>query len=946
MAFNPFNIFRRNQRMIFAVITVFVMFTFVLSSGLAGNADFFSWLPNWIGSKTNRGAPLFELDGRKYYQQDLVQLRLQRIAANQYMSFAAGATIESLRSSISSSLGKVSKDNQQQLMQIYSEVHRTASAPVSFAQARPALRQAQARAREIASRPEAPRLDIEVARDIENYAAFVEHRLSTMSPSQDTYFSIPYRTDRDLVEFLLWLKKADQLGINFNEKEVQGLVRAEFLGKLPGHDEVEIRRRVVADRRITNTRLWEALNDEFRVRLAENSVLGSDVQRPGGTLSSLPAYATPFDLFTTYQDDFSPTNYKMLLVPVANYLNDVKETPTTAELEKLFNEYKNVEPNPASEKPGFKEPRKAKLEWIAANPGDAYYRSRAEEWYQQSAPHAQVGVLFQPMANIITLSASLVPLTIPDLANHKRYLDKVQSHYSDVQQQYVSGRSLSSIVLESHRNFSGNLASAIGALLGSSPLGGSVALPSAGAAFELNAWARERQARLQVGLPLILGAIVPYAWYGPAVVQAYESFQSLPKPSPPAYYANEFRQQTLNDLAYTFFNQDLEKFRQEIVSRTKDIRDAAKKKQAVEGYISEFVRTRGLKHGGTTEFRDEFTVADDPGMAALKSEASREPQRGPLPPVFGRSFFYIPATESQEFRELQQQLMFLRFFAQQAQGDPQQLAQIEGQMMQLLPRLQRLLQQPDIPVTGLYDPRFYPENPGVFAPAEPKPVFLVWRTEEQAPRTVTFRVAEPKVLAAWKCIKARDLAQREADRIAEEIRSKKPSTRDQLDQLLRDAEAQLQAKSHTDLEREGIRLFSFTNVAPFLESPSEMDAMATGAASFRITPTPNIPYPSDEMREKLLAERKQPTGTTFVLTDAPKDRFYVTSVEMRIEKTESEFKQHVYNAPRGTPLQQFVRDRHAQKIMKTQSEGVLALLKKQFNYQNENAEALDRGTGD
>ena len=46
MAYNPFNIFRRNQKAIFAVITVFIMFTFVLSSGLGGGADFFDWLNN------------------------------------------------------------------------------------------------------------------------------------------------------------------------------------------------------------------------------------------------------------------------------------------------------------------------------------------------------------------------------------------------------------------------------------------------------------------------------------------------------------------------------------------------------------------------------------------------------------------------------------------------------------------------------------------------------------------------------------------------------------------------------------------------------------------------------------------------------------------------------------------------------------------------------------
>ena len=45
MAYNPFSIFRRNQKAIFAVVTVVIMFMFVLSSGMTGKADFFNWLP-------------------------------------------------------------------------------------------------------------------------------------------------------------------------------------------------------------------------------------------------------------------------------------------------------------------------------------------------------------------------------------------------------------------------------------------------------------------------------------------------------------------------------------------------------------------------------------------------------------------------------------------------------------------------------------------------------------------------------------------------------------------------------------------------------------------------------------------------------------------------------------------------------------------------------------
>src|SRR5436305_14599697 len=96
MAYNPFTIFRRNQKAIFAVVTVFIMFTFVLSSGLGGGADFFDWFPRWLGGRT-KGDPVCTIGGDKVYEPDLVRLRRQRLLANRYMSMAAEMSAMQLR---------------------------------------------------------------------------------------------------------------------------------------------------------------------------------------------------------------------------------------------------------------------------------------------------------------------------------------------------------------------------------------------------------------------------------------------------------------------------------------------------------------------------------------------------------------------------------------------------------------------------------------------------------------------------------------------------------------------------------------------------------------------------------------------------------------------------------------------------------------------------------
>src|SRR4051794_8382977 len=107
MAYNPFNIFRRNQKALFAVITVFIMFTFVLSSGLGGGADFFDWLPTILG-KGKKGEHLCTIDGTKIYQGDLDKLRFRRVMANRFMELAAMDAEENVQATLSDKMKNLS----------------------------------------------------------------------------------------------------------------------------------------------------------------------------------------------------------------------------------------------------------------------------------------------------------------------------------------------------------------------------------------------------------------------------------------------------------------------------------------------------------------------------------------------------------------------------------------------------------------------------------------------------------------------------------------------------------------------------------------------------------------------------------------------------------------------------------------------------------------------
>src|SRR5687768_9154564 len=111
MAYNPFNIFRRNQKAIFAVVTVVIMFMFVLSSGMTGKADFFNWLPEWIRGKTSKRDSVCEIDGTRVYSRDVEALRFQRVVANKFMQMAAFDARDAMRKALLEQSAQASPEN-------------------------------------------------------------------------------------------------------------------------------------------------------------------------------------------------------------------------------------------------------------------------------------------------------------------------------------------------------------------------------------------------------------------------------------------------------------------------------------------------------------------------------------------------------------------------------------------------------------------------------------------------------------------------------------------------------------------------------------------------------------------------------------------------------------------------------------------------------------------
>jgi hypothetical protein len=81
---------------------------------------------------------------------------------------------------------------------------------------------------------------------------------------------------------------------------------------------------------------------------------------------------TPFDVFRAYRDQNERVSAKIVEVPVEKFLAEVAD-PSPAEIQAMYEKYKDVLPDPSRETPGFKVPRKIEIEILSID-GNALAR--------------------------------------------------------------------------------------------------------------------------------------------------------------------------------------------------------------------------------------------------------------------------------------------------------------------------------------------------------------------------------------------------------------------------------------------------------------------------------------------------------------------------------------------------------------------------------------------
>jgi hypothetical protein len=826
MAFNPFHSFRKHSKVVFAGLTILCMVTFILSSGM-GRGDFFSQMTDWFSGRVSRNT-VVTIHGKQFSGADVDEIYTKRRIANEYMDAAVASAMQNLELRFNESLRNLDRESQERL--------RLAVSSREFI---PFLMQ---------------RAEAEKKTDLVHALAALSRlwELQLIAAGRrpgEHFFGLTDNGDKleDAINFLIWRHQADQLGVRLADDDIGQMIMDETRGELTSESAARIdqyMRERFRNRGYSVDVLYAALRDEFRVRIAQLALTGTAAGVGLHTLTAPPTELTPQESWTMFQDARTTVRVGMIDVPIKDFLAKVTATPSDDELKKLFDKYKNDEPAPDRDQPGFKEPRKVQVEWVGATADIPHYQKLAD-MVLAVAPALRL------LGNTGPTGSILAPIQLDaEVLEQEKAGRKEETPWWDPLPTFRPRLHESSLLQ----------AEDVATLVAGGPnvLNGVVAVQAAAAR-------REAEVRLRFGVSMI----------GFAADQALGAFAApvaaLPKTTlaqvRPQLLAKA-RAELLAGSREAQFGQpaglvaaDLYAIRGEVMKLGRE-----KGKEAVEKYVADVVKERGLEHGRTAEPRDQYHLGDDPGLSPLKQAYQK---------AFGNRDLLLRGFGPEFFRDQSREI-----------GAPD----------------------------GVFIPHKF-----VTTGMPDEPQFYWWRTEDTPPKTPKFDRAKAEVVAAWKQIQARDMAKKQADRILAEIQ-KTPRQAPNL----RDAAAQ----------NGNLEYFELGPMALFMpqQVPTQTSRLARdyatllpGMPSEQIAqayqiPADRVPYPDADMVRGLLDLRKDPVGATAIVTDKPKQNYYVATLLLRQEPDQDEFRR-VYRgsmarATEQDPLLAYLRGGRADEYRK------------------------------
>jgi hypothetical protein len=655
-----------------------------------------------------------------------------------------------------------------------------------------------------------------------------------------------------LVEYLFWVKAADELGIVFTPTRVMDDLRRMAGGNLEDEDLY----RVLADAKVQRTpdELIACLADEVRVMIARGLVLGTG----GRGADAMGGQVTPLDLWDAYVRVKTKLNVGILSIPVNSQEFLPTGEPPETELRELFAKYKDEEPALGRETPGFKVPPMYKIEFLYVDlrPGtDAhkYYHAWAQAIQAMAPAHhfAEVVDTYQQLRN--TRYRSVQPYVIMEAG-----VNVPNAPYYSLP---LPPGPLSTAVRVEQRSgaqYAANLAAAVA----QGPFTPFAALTVVQPVSER--FPREKVEAMDLADAVGRVAALSAGGYGwPAVAAPPPRYVSSETFEPLAKVFEQIAADLTDKLARDVLEADFAKLEKELSeysriylrdynrarTRSKDAQGKplhftpppiGEKKEKFEEYIQRWASARGMLYERMAEPRSRLDFFKEEGKTPLGT--------------FVKPLFY----------KLEQQIN-----PSLAADDQRFLEQmVDALVGPTITDINPITLQPERQAYPLYEMRRLIAPSRRFSQLAGNPQFLrhitdkneqivSWKTYEQDARVPTFEEARPRVVEAWRLLKAREAAKARAEAYLKAVLASKPDGYRTLKDL---------PGYHDDQELARFKLQPPLGTSPFVE--------------YLPAPIPVLDSPPDDLLDTALAALKEP-GDAILVANKPKSHYYLIVLKKR-----------------------------------------------------------------
>jgi len=885
MAFNPFEAFSIRSKLgraVMAILGIVVMLTFVLSTGAVGSRnDFFDQIGAMFSGKS-KGEVVAVAYEDDIHEADLRDIGRQRQAANAYLVSVIEASYTTWAKDLKGGLegSRVSTETKQTALQFLNLRSNTDTDPIPYMTF---LRNQQQLGRLIIARVLARPEQTEDRKLLDAIMSILSHDLLAGAKLPPPVFpDIGLESDRDRLDFAVALKKADKLGIRYSEDAVRDLVNRETGGRLRKEDSGRIEAQLRDSGKFGNFSadwLIEAIGNEFRARDAYAALQGQspfamgvrqaraavidelfqqtfrmpapEIPMPGdmGPASAPPGGVTPYEFWEYYRDRCSEHTFSLLELSAESFLDQVKEEPTPKQRVELFNKYRGELPDPSKPTPGFKEPRKLKVEFTTLD-------ANAERVTKAIAQ-------LKAASNFLCVSAgafspdpisALACAAQPGLAETLPIRDAVSQKAAANYDKYTGYEQFYFVPRDWAVYHPRPIVSALGVLAGNPDV---ATFAAAAAAMHQQVEVIDHRSRVPF---LLQGVLTPFMpTMGNALGMPAFSYALNPKPAPEGVYVAEITAEHKKDQRHKLFKADVDQLTSKLNELLKDFRPGAPRPEkskvdqaydAARKHMEQWLKDRGLTAPCTPQAIDKWQVAAAPELKPLNDKATPEPD--------GSNSLANKLFESFDGRRFGMGV---------------------------------------INTTTPFKPFWFPSDP--VGDAFDKPNQYVWVSEDVDPRpyntfdnanSITKGEMTKRVDRAWKLEKARALARAEADRLAEQVRAigkTALSNPDGVDRQLKDLAAQ---KNLRKFEIERLAKLKFQHEATQARVNYEPPTIERS----------QVAYQTPDFADQLLELRKEPVGSVTVLADAPRMRFYVACEIARSEMTIDRFRDSVFTKTNAT----------------------------------------------